>query len=602
MLKYTDMNTPKARIRFLSICILLVALILVVKLYSVQIIHGGDFSERADRQYQRPSGNIFNRGTIYFTEKGGGLISAATVKTGFILAINPKLIQKAAANAAAAPAAKTETNATSTSTGAATIDEIYKKLHEKIPDLTFEEFSAKAKKQNDTYEEVRRKIDEKIGNEIAALKLPGVSLYKDKWRYYPGGELAAHTLGLLGLDKEDNYAGRYGLERSYEDTLVRDSNSVYVNFFAELFSNIKKSVVDHDKFEGDIVTTIEPDTQQYVQRMLEQIRKNYSAESAGAIIIDPTTGEIVAMALAPNFDANNLKDIKDAAIFSNNLVENVYEMGSVIKPITMAVGIDTGKVNANTVYNDKGSVTLNNKTMYNFDKKGRGDITLQYAMSKSLNTGFIHIAQKVGNAQIGKYFLDFGIGEKTGIDLPNEASGLVKNLSTNRDVEYATASFGQGIAMTPIELIRAYSAIANQQGKLVSPHIVRQINYRIGTENKIKKDLGKQVIKPETARAVTDMMVYNVDNSLLDGTAKNERYSVAAKTGTAQIALKEGGYSEDKFLHSFVGFLPAYEPRFLVFMYTVNPRGVSFASESLAKPFVELSKFLINNFELPPDR
>ncbi len=586
------MNTPKARIRFLSICILLVSLVLVVKLYSVQIIHGGDFSERADRQYQRPSGNIFNRGTVYFTEKGGTLISAATVKTGFILAINPKLMQKAALESA-------NTKGTST---AMTIDQIYKKLHEKIPDLTSEEFSAKANKQNDTYEEVRRKIDEKIGTEIAALKLPGVSLYKDKWRYYPGGALASHTLGLLGLDKEDNYAGRYGLERYYEGTLVRDSDSVYVNFFAELFSNIKKSVVDHDKIEGDIVTTIEPDTQQYIERMLEQIRKNYSAESAGAIIVDPTTGEIVAMAVAPSFDPNNLKDIKDAAIFSNNLVENVYEMGSVIKPLTMAVGIDTGKVNANTVYNDKGSFTLNNKTMYNFDKKGRGDITLQYAMSKSLNTGFIYIAQKVGNEKIGKYFLDFGIGEKTGIDLPNEASGLVKNLSTNRDVEYATASFGQGIAMTPIELVRAYSAIANQKGRLMSPHVVKQINYRVGTSNKISKDLGKQVIKPETARAVTDMMVYNVDNSLLDGKAKNERYSVAAKTGTAQTALKEGGYSEDRFLHSFVGFLPAYEPRFLVFMYTVNPRGVSFASESLAKPFVDLSKFLINHFELPPDR
>lgn len=572
------MTTSKGRIRFLSICILLVAIILVAKLYSVQIIHGTDFAERADRQYQRPSAYIFSRGSIYFTEKEGNVISAATVKTGFIITINPKLVQRAG----------TQT--------------VFNALKVKLPDLTYEEFEPKGNKQNDTYEEVRKKVDEKLGEEIAALKIPGVSLYKDKWRYYPGGALASHSLGLLGFDKENNFAGRYGLERYYEDTLARRSDSVYVNFFAELFSNIKKTVLESEKFEGDIVTTIEPDTQQYVERMLEQIRKTYNSESAGAIIIDPVTGEIVAMSIAPNFDPNNLKEVKDANIFSNDLVESVFEMGSVIKPLTLAVGIDTGKVNANTVYKDRGSVTLNNKTMYNFDKKGRGDITLQYALSKSLNTGFVYVARTVGNELFAKYFLDFGIGEKTGIDLPNEASGLVKNLSTNRDVEYATASFGQGIAMTPIELIRAYSAIANQQGKLVQPHIVKQINYRIGTSKNIKKDLGKQVIKPETARAVTDMMVYNVDHSLLDGKAKNDRYAVAAKTGTAQTALKEGGYSGDRFLHSFVGFLPAYNPRFLVFIYTVNPRGVSFASETLAKPFVELSKFLINHFELSPDR
>lgn len=573
------MSTPKGRIRFLSVCILLVALVLIAKLYSLQIIHGNDFAERADRQYQRPGGNIFNRGTIYFTEKEGNLISGATVKTGFILAINPKIVQKAG------------------------VENVYHNIKDKVPDLTLEEFKLKAEKQDDTYEEIRKKIDEKLGGEIAALKIPGVNLYKDKWRYYPGGTLSAHTLGLMGFDKDNNFAGRYGLERSYEDTLVRDADSVYVNFFAELFSNIKKTVIDRDKLAGDIVTTIEPDTQQYVERMLEQIRKSYSSELAGAIIMDPTTGEIISMAIEPTFDPNNLKDIKDVSVFSNNLVESVYEMGSVIKPLTMAVGIDTGKVTADTIYQDKGSVTVSNKTIYNFDKKGRGDITLQYALSKSLNTGFVYVAKLVGNQEFGKYFLDFGIGEKTGIDLPNEASGLVKNLNnTNIDVEFATASFGQGIAMTPIELVRAYSAIANQQGKLASPYVVKKINYRIGTSKEIKKELGKQVIKPETARAVTDMMVYNVDESLLDGNAKNDRYAVAAKTGTAQIALQGGGYSEDRFLHSFVGFLPAYNPRFLIFIYTVNPRGVSFASETLAKPFIDLTKFLINNFELVPDR
>lgn len=567
----------RSRIHVLSIGILLVATTLIVKLYMVQIVHGSDFSERADRQYQRPSGNIFNRGTIFFTEKNGNIISAATVKTGFILTINPKLVQKAG------------------------IDQVFNALKVHIPDLTYDEFYPHAEKKDDTYEEIRRKVDEKVGEDIAASKIAGVSLYKDKWRYYPGGQLAAQTLGLLGYNKENEFAGRYGLERSYEEVLNRDSDKVYVNFFAELFSNIKKTVVEGEEFEGDIVTSIEPDTQQYIEQMLAQISSSYNSERSGAIIMDPKTGEIIAMGLTPGFDPNNLKDVKDPAVFSNSMVEGVYEMGSVVKPLTMAVGIDTGKVTANTVYHDSGSVTLNNKTIYNFDKKGHGDITLQHALSKSFNTGFVYVAQKVGNRVFGDYFLKFGIGEKTNIDLPNESAGLVKNLSTDRDIEYATASFGQGIAMSPVALLRAYSAIANE-GHLTSPHIVTSINYRLGYTKDIKPDKGPQVIKPETARAVTDMMVYNVDHSLLDGKAKNERYAIAAKTGTAQIATAGGTYAEDRFLHSFVGFLPAYNPRFLVFIYTVNPRGVSYASETLAKPFIDLTKFLINHFALVPDR
>ncbi|MFM2384029.1 MAG: hypothetical protein RIQ72_601 [Candidatus Parcubacteria bacterium] len=571
------MSLTKSRIRLLSIAMLLVAVMLIVKLYSVQIIHGSDFAERADRQYQKPTGHIFSRGTIYFTEKSGNTISAAAVKTGFILAINPKLVQKAG------------------------IDTVYTSLKIHITDLDYADFYSKASKQNDTYEEIRKKIDEKTGEAIAAQKIAGIGLYKDKWRYYPGGELAAHVLGLIGYNAENELAGRYGLERSYQETLLRDSDSVYVNFFAEMFSNIKKTVLKSEKFEGDIVTSIEPDTQQYIEQMLAKLSKAYNSERSGAIIMDPKTGEIVAMALAPTFDPNNLKDIKDPAVFSNNLVESVYEMGSVVKPLTMAVGIDTGKVTANTVYHDKGSVTLNNKTMYNFDKKGRGDITLQYALSKSLNTGFVYVAQQVGNKTLADYFLKFGIGEKTKIDLPNESTGLVKNLSSNIDIEFATASFGQGIAMSPIALLRAYSAIANQ-GELVQPHVVKKINYRLGYSKDISAQVGPRVIKPETARAVTDMMVYNVDHSLLDGKAKNERYAVAAKTGTAQIATSGGTYDEYRFLHSFVGFLPAYNPRFLVFIYTVNPRGVNYASETLAQPFVDLSRFLINHYELPPDR
>jgi len=275
-------------------------------------------------------------------------------------------------------------------------------------------------------------------------------------------------------------------------------------------------------------------------------------------------------------------------------------MGSIIKPFTMSAGIDLGEVSASTTYDDKGFVTANGKTIYNFDKVGRGVITLQTALSQSLNTGFAYVTSVIGDKALATYFRRFGFGEKTGIDLPNEATGLIDNLNSPRDIEYYTASFGQGIAMSPIEVIRGYSAIANQ-GKMVTPHVVTQINYRLGISKAPSLPPDVQVISPATANAVTTMMIYNVDNALLQGKASDPHYSVAAKTGTAQIAIN-GTYSPDKFLHSFVGYLPARDPKFLVFIYTINPKGVAFASETLAQPFIDLTKFLINYYQLQPDR
>lgn len=512
------------------------------------------------------------------SDKDGNLISGATLKTGFIVAINPRVLQANSANTS--------------------IDSVYNKLQE-ITELNYDDFYMRATKPNDSYEEIKKHVDEEAGNKIGELKIPGVSIFKDKWRYYPGGTLASHVLGVMAF-KGDDYAGRYGLEKYYDAVLSRNSESVYANFFVEVFSDIKKTVQEGQDLEGDIVTSIEPRTQAYLDTAIKSINNQYGSERTGAIIINPKNGEIYAMSLYPTFDPNDLKNVSDPAVFSNNLVENVYEMGSIMKPLTMAAGIDLGKVSASTTYNDTGSVTANGQTIYNFDKKGRGTITLQYALSKSLNTGFAFIVQKIGNKALANYLTSFKLGEKTKIDLPNEATGLISNLSSPRDIEYITASFGQGIAVSPVEVVRAFSAIANG-GKLVTPHVVRQINYRVGFSKTFDLEPQVQVIKQKTSTDVTKMMVYNVDNSLMDGKGKNPRYSVAAKTGTAQIA-ENGSYAEDRFLHSFVGYLPANDPQFLIFIYTVNPRGVQFASETLAKPFIDMTKFLINYYQLSPDR
>jgi cell division protein FtsI/penicillin-binding protein 2 len=575
------------RIRLISACLLIFSCFLFVKLYSVQIVNSEEFSEQADRQYQRPA-NAFNRGTIYFSDKDGNMISAATIRTGFILAINPSVLQK--------------NN---------TIEKVYEELSNilskkdsSIPgtelsiELSYEDYIKKASKPNDTYEELKRNLDEGIGKQISELKLSGVSLHRDKRRYYPGSSLASHVLGFMAYN-ENELAGRYGLERSYERQLRRENDSVYSNFFVELFSNIK-TITTGENVESDIVTTIDPHTQSYLENTLKDVLAKYSSEKTGGIIMNPKTGEIYAMAIAPSFDPNSFGQERNLAIFRNDLVESVYEMGSIIKPLSLAVGIDVGKINASSTYNDKGSVTSDGRTFYNFDKKGRGVITLQEALSKSLNTGFAHIVDMVGIKTFGEYFLNFRLGEKTGIDLPNEATGLVSNLKSPRKIEYYTASFGQGIALSPISVTRAFSVIANG-GNLVQPYIVKKYQYKMGTSKTVTPTVGPRIIKEDTARQVIDMMVYNIDNALFEGKAKNPRYSVAGKTGTAQIAEK-GGYAEDRFLHSFVGFLPASDPQFVVFLYTINPRGVRFSSETLAQPFLDTTKYLINYYQIPPDR
>lgn len=208
----------------------------------------------------------------------------------------------------------------------------------------------------------------------------------------------------------------------------------------------------------------------------------------------------------------------------------------------------------------------------------------------------------LGNDRFTDYMYDFGLNEKTGIDLPNEGRNLVDNLKSPRDIEHATASFGQGIALTPITTIRALATIANG-GSLVTPHLVKQINYKVGISKDISVAANRRVLKRESTEEITRMLVYSVDKVLLDGSLKIVNYNVAAKTGTAQMAKDGGGgYEEDQFLHSFIGYFPAYNPKFIIFLYAIDPKGAGFGSETLSKPFVDMVKFLINYYEVPPDR
>jgi stage V sporulation protein D (sporulation-specific penicillin-binding protein) len=563
------------RIRIISVVIFLFVLIILSRLYFIQIVHGEEYSERADRQYLKPSGSLFDRGTIYFEDKNGVLISAATLKTGYILSINNRLLKDPA------------------------------KAHQKIEtiiDVDDESFFFKAGKKDDPYEVILKKMSEEEALLIDELGIDGVDVIKEKWRFYPGLDVGSQMLGFVGF-KGNEYAGRYGLESYYEDVLERDSGREDINFFAEVFSNLSQNFKkDGLRTKGDIVTTVEPSVQTFFQSRINDIQKEWNSELTAGIILNPKTGEVFAMAITPSFDLNKFNEEDNIDIFRNPIIENVYEMGSIIKPLTIAAGLDAGAITADTTYNDKGSLDLDGYTISNYDGEARGIVNMQEVLSQSLNTGVAFAVSQMGNKIFANYMRSFGLTERTGIDLPNEVAPLIDNLNSPRNIEYATASFGQGIALSPIMTARALSALANK-GVMPNPHVVKRINYEIGPAKTVKIDEGRRVLKPETADEITRMLVRVVDEALAGGTVKLKNYSVAAKTGTAQIANpREKGYYDDRFLHSFFGYFPAYNPEFLIFLYTVHPKEIRYASQTLTAPFMDVTKFLINYYEIPPDR
>lgn len=565
----------RLRLRILSGAIALLALLVIGRLYFVQVVHGEEYALRAERQYVHASQELFNRGSIYFTKKDGTLISAATLATGFQVAIDTNRIGDPEA--------------------------AYAKLVTAIPDLDRDAFFAAAARENDPYEIVARRVPEDIGRAADALDIPGVIVERSRWRAYPAGRSAAQTIGFIAYDNDNEIAGRLGLERYYQDTLAQGGEGVFGNFFAELFANIDSAVGDpRAAREGDIVTGIEPMVQKKLDQTLAEITARYASAETGGIIMDPKTGRIYALGSFPTFDPNVFTQ-EDSEYFGNPLVEKRYEFGSIIKALTMAAGLDAGVVSPGSYYTDAGCMTLNTKRICNYDLKARGPVPMQEILSQSLNLGTAFIAGQLGHQRFRTYFTDLGFGTETGIDLPGEIRGDIRNLQSPRDIEYATASFGQGVATTPVQTIRALGALANG-GKVVTPHVATAVRLESGVTRPFSWGDPQRVFSPQAVEDTTRMLVEVVDTKLGGGTVKIPEMSVAAKTGTAQVAGAGGQYLENTYFHSFFGYFPAYEPRFIVLLYTKAPQGVQYASETLTNPFMDLTHFLINYYEVPPDR
>lgn len=564
------------RLRIVSGTIVVLALLLVVRLYFVQIVHAQEYSLRAERQYVSSSQELYDRGSILFTRKDGTYLSAATVATGFLVAMDPEEVKDP--NAA------------------------YEAVRSILPNVDHDAFFASAAKTTDPYEVIMHHVSEDAGRALSAKDIPGLIITRERWRVYPANTEAAQTIGFTSYgDDGTTILGRFGLERYYDDTLQVPGNGAFGNFFAELFANLDNVVVDaKGAREGDVITSIEPIVQEKLDQTLKEVNDQYSSTETGGIIMDPATGEIIAMDTYPSFDPNTFQT-QDANYFANPLVSSRYEFGSIFKTLTMTSGLDAGVITPDTTYNDTGCIEVNKKRICNYDLKARGVIPMQEILSQSLNVGASFIATRLGHEKFRAYYTNLGLGTETGIDLPSEIHGDIHNLQSPRDVEYDTASFGQGIATTPVETIRALSALADH-GKIVTPHVATAIRLKSGVVRTLTWGQPQQVFKPESTDATTRMLIKVVDTKLGGGKVKIPEMSVAAKTGTAQIAGPDGKYYANDYFHSFFGYFPASDPKYVILLYTKKPRGVQYASETLTMPFINLTHFLINYYNIPPDR
>jgi cell division protein FtsI/penicillin-binding protein 2 len=446
---------------------------------------------------------------------------------------------------------------------------------------------------------LKRRIEEKEAQEIANLDLTGVYLVPERYRYYPEGTMLAQALGFVNRDGQGQYGlesyfnkelgGKAGLLEAEQDTSGR-----------QIAIGKRQSVNPEDGL--DVVLTIDRAVQYQVEKMLKEAVEKHKADKGSVIVMDPKTGKIVAMAAYPSFDPNNY-NTEAIDLFTNMNTAQVYEPGSVFKVITMAAGIDAGLVAPSTTYTDLGKVEVSDRTINNSDKIAHGVQTMTQVLEKSLNTGVVFVVQKLGKNLFRKYLDAFGFLKPTGVEVAGEVSAHVKELKNWSDVDLATMSFGQGIAITPIQMLAAVGAIANG-GKLVQPHLVDRILYPSGAVA-IGPDVKGQPITSQTAQLLSAMMVGVVER----GHGKKAGvpgYYIAGKTGTAQIPNpKTGGYIAEgvgSTIGTFVGFGPVENPRFVMIARIDRPKDVVFAESSAAPLFGSVAKFLLDYWRIPPTR
>ncbi len=436
--------------------------------------------------------------------------------------------------------------------------------------------------------------------------VPGLGFTSQSYRYYPEKEIGAHLAGFVAQVEGEGH-GRYGLEEFFDEELF----GKYGSLKSEKAGQANVMIVNDREYVkpesgSDLVLTIDRNIQFAVCDKLKQTVAKLSAEGGTVIVMAPKTGEIIAMCSVPDFDPNEYRSVKDISFYNNPAILYQYEPGSVFKTVTMAIGIDQGKVSPSTTYEDKGQIMIDGwpKPIRNSDfstKGAHGVVDMSSVLDNSLNTGAIFVMKQVGPKVFAEYVRKFGFGERTGIELGAESPGNINNLLKNkvRDIDAATASFGQGIAVTPLQMIMPYQAIANK-GLMMQPHIIEAIIHANGKREEITSKSSGQIISEKTAATVSAMLV-NVVEKGHSQKAAIDGYYIGGKTGTAQIATV-GGYIADLYIHTFIGIAPIENPAFVMLVKIDKPQGVKYAEGSAVPLWRDIADFILNYYAVPKTR
>lgn len=458
-------------------------------------------------------------------------------------------------------------------------------------------------KRTDPYEPLEQKLDQKVFDDIKSLGLPGLYFVREPHRRYPEGNLAAAVIGFVGKNKTGDDMGRYGVEGYWQKDLAGSGG------FFEGLKTASGSLIQSGprtlklaEDGADLTLTIDRTIQFKACERLRQGMIEYGAASASLVIMEPKSGAILAMCSLPDFNPNEYNKITDPNLFNNSTIFTPYEPGSVFKPIAMSAALNEGAVTPNTPFFDSGRRDgLCQSPIQNAGNKAFGDQTMTGVIQNSINTGMVHVVESLGKQKFIQYIKRFGFGVETGIELDTEVSGTIESLQQNKgnklDCYTATASFGQGLTVTPLQMVTAFSVIANG-GTLMKPYIIKEKKFADGhTEIAKPKPVGT-VLTRKAAGQMGNILVATVDKGY-SGRARVPGYLVAGKSGTAQIA-GPGGYTKD-YIHSFIGFAPAQDPKFVMIVKYEKPTA-AYAESTAAPVFGDLSKFLLEYFQVPPQR
>ncbi len=575
-------DSGKYRIQVVKLIFLLLTSIVSVRLFMIMIMQHGLYTALASNSHEVFAELTPERGLLYLENKDGKLTPLALNRDKFIVFADTRGYTDPKTSLEVAEALA---------------------LFFGYEDERKFQVLEQLQKPDDGYEQIEKNISEDIKAKLEELKLPGIHFTRFRERYYPEGVLAASVVGFVGKNEKGESVGRYGVEGYWNEVVggaggvlegIRSATGAWIPLAGRSF----EQAVDG----ANLVLTLDRTVQYEVCERLRDAVATYGAQSGSLVIMDPMTGSLTAMCSVPDFNPNEYNKVENISVYNNLSIFEAYEPGSVFKPITMAAALDTGDVKPDDYFYDSGSVDANcTKPIQNAENRSYKDQDMSGILEYSINTGVVHIVKKLGKEDFRNYVEKFGFGTKTGIELDSEVAGTIAALSKNKgdsiDCYTATASFGQGITVTPLQMVTAFSALANG-GKLMKPYIVKRVEYANGKVEDVRPIEVRQVVSKHTADTVAAMMVRVVDFS--EGKrGQVPGYYIAGKTGTAQIA-GPGGYSAET-NHSFIGFGPVDNPRFVTLIRLEKPQR-SYANITAAPLFAEITKFLMSYYHIPPER